>query len=57
MEYTDKQQEMEAIIQVELHEIEADEKYIVSFKRKGGSNMVFSQSFDEIAAALCETAN
>ena len=52
MEYTEKSETflgMEAVIQIELHEVEVDSKYRVAFKRKSGSEMVFRDVFDEVA--------
>ena len=55
MEYTEKSETllgMEVVIDVELHEVEADSKYRVSFKRKNGSEMVFREVFDAISAEM-----
>ena len=37
-----------ALIQVELHEVEKDEKYLVAFTRLSGSSLAFKEQFTKI---------
>lgn len=45
-----------AMIQVELHEEEPNEQYLVAFRRKDGSALAFNDTFEKLHTKFLEAA-